>query len=102
MLIPTVVHICLAAQERTPRSRAQAIKGRSMVSWVTSCVCTTLARSLKVVAPALLPLAGSTTLLLPSRCMEPLRGAVWSDFRVSFSVIFFQNFITDTPDFANA
>jgi hypothetical protein len=32
MLILTVVHICLAAHRRTPRSVARAIKGRSMVS----------------------------------------------------------------------
>jgi hypothetical protein len=34
--------------------------------------------------PALLPLAGLTTLMLPTRHMEPLRGVVWSDFWVSF------------------
>jgi hypothetical protein len=74
MLMLTIVHICLAAHGRTPRSKAQAIKGRSMVYSVTSCVFTTLARSLGAMAPALLPLAGLTTLLLPMRHMEPLRG----------------------------
>jgi hypothetical protein len=32
MLILTVVHICLAAHGRTPCFRAQAIKGRSILS----------------------------------------------------------------------
>jgi hypothetical protein len=76
MLILTVVHICLVDHGRTPRFGAHAIKGRSMVSWVTSCICTTLARSLGVMAPALLPLAGSTMLLLLTRRMEPLKGNV--------------------------
>jgi hypothetical protein len=74
MLVLTIVHICLTAHGRTPHSGLQAIKGRSMVSWVTACICTTLARSLKAMAPALLPLAGPTTLLLLTRCMETLSG----------------------------
>jgi hypothetical protein len=64
MLVLTVVHICRAAHGRTPHSEAQAIKGKSMVSWVTSCVCTTLVRTLGAMALALLPLAVPTTLLL--------------------------------------
>jgi hypothetical protein len=74
MLILTVVHICLAAHGRTPRFGAQTITGRSMVSWVTLCICTTLARSLRAMALALLPLAGPTTLLLSMQCMEILSG----------------------------
>jgi hypothetical protein len=70
----TVVHICLTAHGSILCSMAQAIKGRLMVSWVTSCVCTTLARSLGAMAPALLPLVRPITLLLPTQHMEPLRG----------------------------
>jgi hypothetical protein len=53
---------------------AQAIKGRLMVSWVTSCVGTTLVRSLGQMALALLPLVGPIMLLLLMRRMESLRG----------------------------
>jgi hypothetical protein len=62
MLMLTVIHICLVAHWRTLRSRAQAVKGRLMVSWVTSCVFTTLARSLGAIAPAPLPLVGPIAL----------------------------------------
>jgi hypothetical protein len=74
MLILIVVHICFAAHGRTPRFKAQAIIGRSMLSYVTSSVCTTLARSLGAMASPLLPLVGPTTLFLPTRYMELLRG----------------------------
>jgi hypothetical protein len=70
----TIVHICLATHGRTLRSRAHAIKGRLMVSWVASCICTTLVRSLGAMALALLPLVGPITLLLPTQRMEPLKG----------------------------
>jgi hypothetical protein len=97
----TIVHNCRASHGRTLRSRAHAIKGRLMVSWVTSCVYTTLARSLGAMTPTLLPLVGPITLLLPTWHIEPLRGAVWSDFWVSFLIFFFQSFIPDAHDFAN-
>jgi hypothetical protein len=58
-------HICHATHRRTLRLRAHAIKGRLMVSWVTSCVCTIVVRSLREMAPALLPPVGLITLLLP-------------------------------------
>jgi hypothetical protein len=83
-----VVRICLVAHGRTLRSMAHAIKDKLMVSCVTSCICTTLVRSLRAMAPALLPLVGPITLLLPMRRMKPLRGqcgvtsvsAFWSSF----------------------
>jgi hypothetical protein len=74
MLMLTIVHICLAAHERTLRLRAHVIKGRLMLSWVTSYVCTTPMRSLGAMAPALLPLVGLIMLLLLMRRMELLRG----------------------------
>jgi hypothetical protein len=38
--------------------------------------------------------------LAPDATYVPAKGAVWSDFWVSFSVILFQSFIPDTPNFA--
>jgi hypothetical protein len=40
--------------------------------------------------------------LAPDVMYETAKGAVWSDFWVSFSVILFQCFIPNTPDFATA
>jgi hypothetical protein len=40
--------------------------------------------------------------LAPDATYETAQGAVWSDFCISFLVILFQNFILDTPNFANA
>jgi hypothetical protein len=76
MIMLTVVHICRAAHWSTLHSGARAIKGRLMVSWVTSCICITPAGSLGVMVPALLPLVGPITLLLSTRRMEPLKGNV--------------------------
>jgi hypothetical protein len=40
--------------------------------------------------------------LAPDVTYGTAKGAVWSDFWVSFSVILFQSFIPDAPDFATA
>jgi hypothetical protein len=96
MLILTIIHICLASHGGTPCSGAHTIKGRSMVSWITLCVYTTLARSVGAMAPTLLPLAGPTTLLLPTQHMETFRGqcgatsgkAFWSSFFIVLSLTY--------------
>jgi hypothetical protein len=76
MLMLTFLHICLGAKERTLCSMAQAIKSMLMMSWVISCICTTLARSLGVVTPVLLPPVYPIMVFLLMRCMETLRGCV--------------------------
>jgi hypothetical protein len=38
--------------------------------------------------------------LAPDVTYVTAKGALWSDFRVSFSVILFQSFIPDSPNFA--
>jgi hypothetical protein len=40
--------------------------------------------------------------LAPNTTYVTAKGAVWSNFWVSFSVILFQSFIPNTPDFATA
>jgi hypothetical protein len=40
--------------------------------------------------------------LAPNATYGTAKGAVWSNFWVSFAVILFQSFILDTPDFAIA
>jgi hypothetical protein len=74
MLMLTVLQICLIVNGRTLLSRAHAIDGRLMLSWVTSYVCTTPMRSLEAMAPVILPPLGMITLFLPTRCMKLLRG----------------------------
>jgi hypothetical protein len=76
MLMLTILHIFLIANGRTLHSIAQAIKDRLMLSWVTSCVCTTLVRSLVVVLRVLLPPVGSIMDFLLMQRMETLRDSV--------------------------
>jgi hypothetical protein len=61
-----------------------------------------LARSLGVLAPSLLPLVWDDYTLGPDATYGTAKGAGWSDFWVSFSIILFQSFIPNTPDFAIA
>jgi hypothetical protein len=88
MLMLIVVHICLAADGRILRIRAHAIKGRLMLSWVTSCVFTTPVRSLGAMAPALLPLVGMIMLLLPMRRMKSLTNLtlVMLEFKIAETI----------------
>jgi hypothetical protein len=65
MLMLTILHICLVANGRTLSLRAQAIKGKLKLPWVASCICTSLARSLRVVELARLPPVESIMVFLP-------------------------------------
>jgi hypothetical protein len=71
-----VLQICFVANARTQCSRALAVKGKLMLSWVTLCVCTTSVRSLGVVTRDLLPPVGPIMVFLLTRRMELLRGSV--------------------------
>jgi hypothetical protein len=80
MLMLTVLHICLATNGRSLHSRAHAIKGRLMLPWVTSCVCTTPTRSLKVVATSSAATYWDDYDLSPIATYGITQGAVQSDF----------------------
>jgi hypothetical protein len=89
-----VLHICLAANGMTLRLRAHAIKGRLMLSWVTSCICTTLVKSLGAMHPLSCHMLGQLW-SFSWRNVWNRSGAVWSDFWVSFLVTLLQSFILD-------
>jgi hypothetical protein len=69
-----VSHICLAADGRTLALMTPDVEDSQTLSYVTSCICTILARSLVVVAGQLLPSLEPITLLLLT---TPMKMARW-------------------------
>jgi hypothetical protein len=102
MLILNVVYICLATHGRTQRSRAHAIKGRLMLSWVTSCVCTTPREVTQSDCTSSPITCWADYALAPDATYGTAQWAAWSDIWVSFLIIFFKSFIPDAPDFGYA
>jgi hypothetical protein len=97
MLILIVLHICLAAHGRTPRFSAQinVVLGNLICMYYIGEV----TQSDGTTSPAT---CWDDYALAPDVTYVTAKGAVWSDFWVSFSIILFQSFIPNTPDFATA
>jgi hypothetical protein len=103
MLILTVVHICLACnswedttfQGRGHQRHVNAVLGNLVRMHYPGEV----TRSDGTIFPAT---CWDNYALAPNATYGTAKGAVWSNFWVSFAVILFQSFILDTPDFAIA
>jgi hypothetical protein len=103
MLILIVVHICLACsswvnttfQGTDYKSQVNAVLGNLVHMHYPGEV----TQSDGIISSAT---CWDDYALAPNVTYGSTQGAVWSDFWVSFSVILFQSFIPDTPDFATA
>jgi hypothetical protein len=101
MLIQTVVHICLACSSWDNTT----FPGTSHKTQVN----TVLGNLVRMHYPGEVTQSGGTIspatcwddyALAPNTTYGSAQGAMWSNFWVSFSVILFQSFIRDAPNFA--